>query len=273
MDKIKFEIGGVSLELDKEEVSKAIEAGELKVNSDDIVVYKKEDFETYKTNISNEEYKKGKTAGVEMTIKDAREKYALEFEGKSFDNFAEAFKTKILAEAKVEPSKKIQELEEDKGKLLKNYQTLESEFSTFKSTIQEKEVRGKKDSTLLSFIPQEGLKVSSDIALMALRSKGIDVNFNEGGKAIPTINGEPVKDERTLQPVALDSFIAEQINGLGLIEKPTGGAGGKDEPGGKSAASGYDKFVQEMEANGINRGSEAFNQEMNKRISDKTLKI
>lgn len=273
MDKIKFEIGGVSLELDKEEVSKAIEAGELKVNSDDVVVYKKTDFETYKTNISNEEYKKGKTAGVEMTIKDAREKYALEFEGKSFDNFAEAFKNKILTEAKVEPSKKIQELEEDKGKLLKNYQVLESEFTTFKSTIQEKETKGKKDNTLLSFMPKEGLKVGADIALMALRSKGIDVDFDETGNAIPTINGQPVKDEKTLQPVSLASFIPEQITGLGLIEKPTGGSGGKDEPGGKPQASGYDKFVQEMEANGIDRGSEDFNREMNKRISDKTLKI
>jgi hypothetical protein len=272
MDKIKLNIGGVILELDKEEASKAIEAGELVVNSNDMVVYKKDEFETYKTNISNEEYKKGKTAGVEMTIKDAREKYALDFEGKSFDNFAEAFKNKILTEAKVEPSKKIQELEADKNKLLQNYQNLEGEFNTFKTGIQEKEVKQKKDNTILSFIPKEGLKVGSDIALMALRSRGVDVAFDEGGNAIPTINGEPVKDQKTLQPVALNSFISEQITGLGLLEKPAGGTGGGDEPGGGKATD-YEKFVKEMEANGIDRGSEKFNQEMNKRLSDKTLRI
>jgi len=272
MEKVKINIGGVDLEMDKEEVSKAIEAGELKIEKDDLVVYNKDDFESFKENFAGEEYKKGKTAGTEMTIKSAREKYGVEFEGKTIDNFAEAFKQKILTEAKAEPSKKIQELEQDNEKLRNNYSDLEGQFNTFKTDIQQKETQTKKDTTLMSFMPKEGMKVSSEIAILALKNKGVDVDFDENGNAFPVVNGQVVKHEKTLKPVSLENFIPEQITTLGLIEKKSGGNGGKDEPGGGNESS-YDKFVSEMEANGIDRGSQKFNEEMNKRISEKTLKI
>lgn len=272
MGKVVFKVGEVNIEMEQEEVSKAIETGEVQLNSDELIAYKKEDFEQFKTNLSNDEYKKGKTAGVEMTIKDAREKHGLDFEGKSFDNFTEAFKNKILEDAKIEPSKKIQELESDKAQLLTNYQTIENEFNTFKTNITEKETRSKKDNTLLSFIPDNGLKVDKDITLMALKNKaGVDLGYAEDGSSFITVNGNVVKDEKTLQPVDPNSYISQTLTGLDLIAKKEGGPGGGDDLGGQAGS--YEKFVKEMEANGKPEGSMEFSEEMTKRIKDKTLTI
>jgi hypothetical protein len=274
MDKIKINIGGVITEMDKETVSKAIEAGELSLNVENAIIYKKEDFETFKTNLANDEYKKGKTAGEEMLIKTLKEQTGLEVEGKKPEVFVNAFKTKILEEAKIEPSKKIQELEADKNKLLQNYQTLEGEYNTFKTTVTEKETKQKKDTLLMSFIPDKDLVVDKDIALVALRTKtGIDISFDEKGNPFLVKGGEMIKDEKTLQPIDAKLFIPQQIEAIGLIKKVTGtSSGGSDDFGGAGTSS-YDIFVKEMKNNGIEPGSEKFAVEMNKRIKEKTLII
>lgn len=275
MDKIKMNFGGVIVEVDKEIVSKAIETGEVIIQDDSLVIYEKSSFEQFKTNLSNEEYKKGKQAGEEMPFKyeALKEKYGVEVTGKTLDNFAEAFKAKVLNEARIEPSKKIQELESDKANLLKNYQNLESEFNGFKTTITQKETQIKKDNTLLSFIPDAGLKVSKDIALLALKSKGIDISFDESGKVIPTRNGEPLKDMKTMEPLSLSDLIPMSIKELGLIEDQKGGGNGGGDDTGKGGASNYDRFVDEMKKNGIDEGQLKFSEEMNKRIKEGTLKI
>lgn len=273
MEKIKFNIGGVIIEMDKEEASKAFEAGNIELQSNELVIYKTDDFDKFKTNLAADEYKKGKTAGVEMAVKEAREKHGFDFEGKTVDNLIEAVKTKTLTEAKVEPSKKIQELETNFNNLQKNYTSLETEFNDYKTNISAKETAQKKDNTLLSFMP-DNLKVDKDIALMALKSKaGIDVSFSDTGQPLQTINGEVIKD-KSLEPIVLSKeFMAEQLTGLGLIEKQsTGGKGGGDESGGGAGTS-YDNFKKRMEANNISEGSEEFSQKMNEEMKAGTLKI
>lgn len=272
MGKITFVVGGVNIEMEQEEVSKAIETGKLELSSEELITYKKDDFEVFKTNLSNDEYKKGKAAGVEMTVKDAREKHGLEFEGKSIDNLIDAIKTKTLTEAKVEPSKKIQELESDKAKLLANYQEIETQFSTFKNEVTGKETRTKKDNTLLSFIPKDSILVSQNIALLALKNDGIDADITDTGLFVPTINGQVKKNDKTLEPEGFETIIQERLKALGLIKEKQGGSGGSDEPGGGSAGS-YESFVSRMEANNINEGSIAFSEKMQEEMKAGTLKI
>lgn len=273
MDKVVFNIGGVSIEMGKEDASKAIEAGTLELKSDDLITYSKDKFDTFKTNLAGEEYQKGKTAGVEMAVKDAREKHGFDFEGKTMDNLIDAVKSKTLTEAKVEPNKKVQELTDNFNNLQKNYNNLEGDFNTYKTGVTEKEVAHRKDSTLLSFMP-DNLKVDKDIALMALKSKaGIDVSFNEAGQALQTINGQVQKDQ-SLEPISMSKeFMTDQLTTMGLIEKQsTGGNGGGDDTGGGSGSD-YDAFVKRMEVNGINQGSEKFNETMNAEMKAGTLKM
>jgi len=279
MEKIKITFGGQIVEVEKTAVSEALEAGELKietdkefiVKTDDIITYSKEDFETFKTNHGNAEYKKGKIAGYEMLVKEAKEKEGIEVDGKNFDVFSSELKKKVLADAKIEPTKKIMELENDLKTVRTNYTNLEGEFNTFKEGQLEKETRLKKDNILSGFIPSEGLKVGSDITLMALKTKaGIDINFTDDNKSVITVNGEVVKNPTTLEPVDSKDFIANKLKEMDLISKPNGGAGGSDETGQAKAGS-WDSFVIEMKNNDIEQGTDKFSEEMDKRIKDKTL--
>lgn len=272
---VKLNIGGVVVEMENDDLTKGIESGEIEIKTDDLVVYKSDQFESFKKNLSDDEYKKGKLAGEEMPFKFEvlKEKYGVEVTGKNLDSFAEALKKKTLEEAKIEPSKKIQELEEEKKKLQTNYATLETEFSGFKTTIQEKESRAKKDNTLSSFLPVTGLKVDHDITLLALKTKaGIDIAFDENNTMMITENGIVVKDQKTLMPIEPKSFIESKLQQLDLIQKATGGGGGGDEGGGGQASS-FDKFTKEMETNGVSEGSLKFQEEMAKRIKEGTLKL
>ena len=277
METLNINIGGVIIEMDKSKVSEAIEAGELKIESDkviakteDTVVYKSEDFETFKKNLADDEYKKGKTAGVEIAVKEAREANGLEFEGKTIENLVESLRVKTLAEAKIEPSQKIKDLEKDKQELQGNYDKLTNQFEVFKKDISEKETTQRKNNILTSMIPDEGLKVSKDIALMALRAKSnIDIQF-EGDKALIAINGELQKDDR-LEPIQLTKeYVIDQLRSIDLLEKKSGGSGKGDESGGATAGS-YDAFMKEMADNGKN--ATEVNEEMQKRIKDGTLKM
>ena len=74
---MKFKIGQVEIEIDNEQVSKAIETGELELQSDkliekteDTVIYSKEDFKKYTENIKKEEYQNTKEKAREMAMKD-----------------------------------------------------------------------------------------------------------------------------------------------------------------------------------------------------------
>lgn len=273
MEEIKLKIGGVEVAVSKEDYEKGIEAGELSINSDSIVAYEKDAFESFKENLKKDGYKEGKIAGEEMTIKAGKEKFGLDFEGKTVDNLMAAFKNKVLEEAKIEPSKKIKELEEEKSKLQNNYQELETQFSTFKTSIETEKQQAKKDQAFMSFIPETGLKVDRDVAAVVLKTKGgFDLDFSEDGKPILKKGEQVIKDEKTLNPVNPADYLTSQIEAFGLFEEKKGGRGADDEPG-KGQATDYDKFVKEMEEKGVSRGSQDFQKELNSRMKEGTLKI
>jgi hypothetical protein len=275
---MKFKIGQVEIEMQDEDVSKAIETGELELKSDkliekteDTIIYSKDDFETYTKNIKDEEYKATKVKAKEMAMKTIRDEFGFTFEGYQDEKvFASTVKEKIIEEAKIDPSKKVEELNKDLKLVRENLKTKETEFETFKQSIQQKETRAKKDSIISTLIPKEGLVVSSDITLMALKNKGFDVNITETGKNEFVFNGEVIKDPSTLEATDGKSFVLDKLKEMELISKPGGGNGGDDETGG-GKEGGYEAFVKEMKAQDIEEGTSKFSEEMTKRIKDKTL--
>jgi len=276
---VKINLGGTIVEMEKEAVSSAIEAGELTIETSNLmvldkstepIVYTKDEHEKFIANTEKTIYETNKNTGEEMAVKKFRDDLSLSFEGKTVGNLLEAYKAKIISEANIKPTEKIQELERDLGTLRTNYSGLQSEYDTFKTTITEKETRGKKDNTLLKFIP-DNLIVSKDIALMALKAQaGIDVDFSETGTPLQMINGQLQKD-KSLEPLLLNKdFLTESLKTLGLLKASEGGPGGGDEPGG-GASGGYAAFIKEMESNDTPQGSLKFQEELNKRIAAKTI--
>lgn len=286
MDKIEIVIGGVVTEMDKEDVSKAIETGKIEVVNDDLVTYKKDEFETFKTNLANQEHKTGRLKGIEIYNKKFKEALGVEFDGKSVvdkDGNIDIDATALMISSNLspimekkynsQPNERIQELESDNDKLRENYQGVLNEFNTFKSNQLEKEVRTQKDAKILSFIPENGVIVSNDIAMIALKSKlGFDIEFDENQNILPTVNNVVKKDEKTLQPVDVKKFIIDGLTQLNLIKQSGGGNGDGDDPGGANTST-YDLFVKEMSKRDIKTGSQEFSVEMNKRIKEGSLKI
>jgi hypothetical protein len=275
---MKFKIGQVEIEIQDEDVSKAIETGELELKSDkliekteDTIIYSKEDFETYTNNIKKKEYEDTKEKAEEIAMKAIKNEFGFEIEGyKDVKTFTSSVKEKIIEEAKIDPSKKVEELNKDLKLVRENLKAKETEFETFKQGIQQKETRAKKDSIISTLIPKEGLVVSSDITLMALKNKGFDVNITEAGKNEFVFNGEVIKDPTTLEATDGKSFVLDKLKEMELISKPGGGNGGADETGGGKEGS-YEAFVKEMKAQDIEEGTSKFSEEMTKRIKDKTL--
>lgn len=269
MDKVIFEVNGVPVEVPKEEVSKAIETGKVEVQAENLITYSKDDFDTFTSNLSNEEYKKGKTAGEEMLIKTAKEKNGLDFEGKSFEKYDEALKNKIISEANIKPNEKITELENKFNTLQESYASLETTHNEYKQGISEKQTRQKKDAEILKYIPKDVI-VESDLALMALKQKaGLDVEFSEDGKPILLINGQKAQDNVMNDVLITQDAVLDKLTALNLIAKKEGGRGQGDQVQGKKGS--YEAFVKEMEANEVPMNSEKFQSELNKRLKDGTL--
>jgi protein-disulfide isomerase-like protein with CxxC motif len=75
--------------------------------------YTEESWKTFEANFKKENYEEGKTAGSEMVIKELKKTAGLDFEGKKQDDFLKNYKTKILSDAKINPDKRVTELQED----------------------------------------------------------------------------------------------------------------------------------------------------------------
>ena len=266
-----IDINGVQVEIAEDELSKAVESGKLEIKTN-LVTYKPEDFETFKTNLANDEYKKGRTAGEEMTVKALKQKAGIEIEGKDPDKFLEVFKSNVLEQAKIEPSKKIEELTKDNENLRKTYGELETTFNTFKTEITQKETRAKRDSELLKVLPLEGLKVKQADALDLMKLRGFDVDYDESGKLIPLKNGKVVKDEKLSQPIDIKTFAENALKSLDLFDKPQGGRGESDSDG-KDKPGSFEAFTKEMKNKGVEDTSIDFKEEMQKRIMSGTLSV
>jgi hypothetical protein len=233
-----------------------------------LVVRTEEDFNAYETNIKNAEYTKGRNAGYEMSIKEAREKYQLEFQGKTLENFAEAFKTKVLEEAKVEPNQKITELSKDNETLKKNVIEWEGKYNSLKGEIEMKDFNNEVNSIIMSAIPDNVSLPKRDIEVLFKANYKIE---KEEDRLIVKQNGEVIKNKTTLDPKPLKDVLNDFILERDFVKKAPGR--GSSGSGGNQTSGTYEAFVVEMKEKGVNESSANFQQEMNKRIKDGTLKL
>jgi hypothetical protein len=271
MPDLKININGTEVIVPEVQVTEAVTKGELEIKADTLKVMPVADFDQLTANLKNEEYNKGKVAGVEMSVKEQRESLGLQFDGKTIPNLLDAFKNKILTEAKIEPNKQIEDLQKDKEKLQGTITDWQTKYTGLEQTIQQKDVENNKFTALLSVIPTDGLifdrmKVARDIKL-DLEEKGFKLDI-EAGKTVIKQNGEIVKDE-VRNPITLEKFLPDFVKPYQKVN--SGGAGGSDKN--NNTPGSLDAFTKEMETAGHRIGSVKYNEEMNKRIKDKTLTL
>ena len=227
MDIIKLNIGGQTLDVSKDDITKAMEDGNLSIENEEIKVFKQDDYNTLVGNIETEKYNEGKTAGEQMAVKAVRDEYGLEFEGKTVANFATAFKAKIEADSKIEPNAKVKELTTDIEKLRGNLSEWEEKYNGLQTSVAQEKKAYKVNSLVSSSMPTEGLSIKKDMAT-SLFNMNHEIDFDEAGTAVIKKDGVILKNETTRSPMALNDVVNTFLKDNGLITAPSGGAGGGD---------------------------------------------
>lgn len=270
-DKVKIVINGQVIELPKESITQGIEKGEVTITDENILMFKKEEYETRTKNIEKESYNKGKKDGVEIEWKETKRKLGIDIEGKNGDEIIDAYRVKILADAKVEPNEKIKEHEKTIGQLRVNLTKAETEKNELQISFQKKEKDMKISSILYNTIPDKAVNetfTKNDI-ISLYKSNGFGVDISDG-KEVATFNGEIVKDDKTLEPLSVKTVVEKFVNDKGLIKKEPG-RDDKDKVLIKDQKNTLDAFEKEMKEKGIKYNSPEYISEMKSRIKDKTL--
>jgi hypothetical protein len=233
------------------------------VIADDLETMTKTELTTLKAN----EYKSGKTAGVEMTVKEVKEKHELEFTGKTIDGLLEAYGKKVIADAGIEPTKKVTELE---GKI----KTLQTTVTEQEKKIAEKDTEVEKISTkseLYKHIPlpaEDGPALSQDNIVSLMVAEGYEFK-REGGVLIPYKDGKQLQDKlsnaREVKDVISD-FLTEKKFVKGEAETPTGRGAGDKKPGPKAGK--LSELKKQFQADGKSMLGEEFKAAVDKAVAD-----
>lgn len=223
---------------------------------------------TYEERISNIKSSSA-TQAKEVAVKEIRKSLGLEFEGKNENALIEAVKSKfetIKSEVIKDPEQRYTTLKTDFDKLQGNLMAKENEFETFKTNIEQQNVLNEIKSDFTKHIPDNVL-VSKSTIFTEAKEKGFSFEREEG-KTVVKQNGEVLKDEKTLSPLSIDTWVKTFIN---PYLKPIEGGSGKKDDNPPAKAGSFESFQKEVEKNGWDASK--MNLEMAKRIKDGSLTI
>jgi len=204
--------------------------------------------------------KEGNTIGYDFALKDIKKDFGIELEGKDRKEIVKAVQSKIMSDAKIEPDKKISDLNTSLENLRKQYETDKTNWEN-----QELSYKGKlKDISIMSELQKQmpgelkGLK-SNQFAVLARQEYNFD--FDEDGSFIVKKGKEVLKDkmERPIPPKNILTDFATQ-NGWLSVE----GRGNGDSTGGSSSKfESMNDVMKHMHDNKINPMSDEGQKMMN----------
>jgi hypothetical protein len=215
--------------------------------------------------------KESSSMASEILIKDLRNEFGLDFEGKTKENLTTALKghiDKVKDESIKDPEKRYTDLKSDFEKLQKNFIDKESESQKIKTDMELKEKRNKVLGDVFKFIPENAL-VSKNTIIIEAEQKGFSFDVEEGVTVVKDASGKVIKDETTLSPKSVKDWM--EIFIVPFVPKVQGGGGGGDDKGGGGKAGSFEAFMKEAEKNDWD--DETINQEIMKRTKDGTLKM
>lgn len=196
-------------------------------------------------------FKKGKeegqTVGYDFAMKDLKKDFGLEVEGKDRKAIAKAIQDKIMSDAKIEPEKKVTELNSSLESLRKQYETdksqWENEVGKYKGEMKNISIM----SELIKNTPDvKGLKPNQ---FATLARTEFDFDFDDNGSLVAKKNGEVLKDKME-RPVPVKDILTDYATQNGWTG--TAGRGGGNESGaGSSEFKSINDVYKHMETNNI----------------------
>lgn len=194
--------------------------------ADDLTAFTTAEVTTLKEN----EYKRAKTASVEIAIKDVKKEMGLEFQEKTLKGLIEAAQKKAVDDAKLPADKKVSELTEKLTTLQKTVQEQEKTISDKDQQVQEVKL----GAELAKAVPA-GTSLAPDEVVGLMKLNGYEFKM-EDGKLVAHKDGKPMQDKVT-NPLPVSDVIAEFAKTKKLIADDGGGGGG-DPQGRKKVNNG-----------------------------------
>ena len=223
---------------------------EVELTVNEINMFTNEELETLKKNVSDPEYNKGKINGVEMAVKEAREKFGLQFEGKTIDNLISAYEAKIKKDIDKKPNEVIEEWKTKYNTLKTTYDTEKGGWDTEKGILNTKLNNIDISTTLQADMPKlNGLKPNQ--ATMLFRAE-YDLEKRDN-ILIAKKGGEIVKD-KIGSPLPVKDLFTTFASENGWLKVP--GAGGGDETGGTGKFKDKAEVYNHMRSNNIDPDSD-----------------
>lgn len=227
----------------------------------------------YEERVKNIKDHTSKTAR-EITIKNIRDAFELNFEGKYEENLIEAMKKrdltlqeKIKEEVVKDPEERYKNLLSDFTKLQSNLQLEIEAKENLVKNYADKEKKTKIENDFFNAVPND-LLVSKKTLLIEAEQKGYSLDIVDGITVIKDQKGEILKDEKTYSPLKLESWAKNFATPY--VKQPTGGTGQMDDTQPAKVGS-YEAFEKEAEKKGWTVSE--INEEMAKRIKDGTLTL
>lgn len=223
--------------------------------------------ETELTTLKNNEYDKGKLKGVEMEVKQAKEKLGLDFQGKTIDGLLSAAQKKAVEDAGINPDKRVSELTEKLKTVQQTATQLEERAKAAETTAAAVKLEGE----VLKHMPATTLDAYDVLTLM--KSNGYSFT-NENGVTVVMKDGKKVED-KLANPLPVKDVLTEFATAKKLIaDAGAGGAGdlkGRGAGGGGAAGGKYTKLSEikaDFEKEGKSLNGEEFNAAVTKARAD-----
>jgi len=200
-----------------------------------------------KETVGKESAKNGAKTIMEMEVKALREKHGLEFEGKTIDNLLNAYSSKQIIDAKIEPNKKVDELKLSLENLQSKYETDLDTKSNELQTLSKKLGEYKVNGDLVKHLP-EGLTGIDPNDFMTLAKTNASFEYEDNVLVVK--KGETVLRDKMEKPITPKDYLTEFATTKKWIE--TNGRGGGDEGGkGNGEFKSVNDVMRHMEANNI----------------------
>jgi len=184
-----------------------------------------------KETVGKESAKTGAKTIIEMDVKALREKHGLEFEGKTIENLLSAYANKQIADAKIEPNKKVDELKASLENLQKQYETdlglKSNEVQTLGKKLSEYKVNG----DLAKHMP-EGLTGIEQNDFLTIAKTAVSFDYEDGELVVK--RGDIILKDKMEKPISPKDYLTE----FAMNKKWIGsdGRSGGDEGGNNSGA-------------------------------------
>lgn len=196
-------------------------------------------------NHGKKKYDEGKTVGSEVMLKDLSKEAGFETAIKDSKEFLTQFKTNILDGAKIEPNKKVEELEAS----LESLRGVVTEKDTTINDLQSKITGISVNSKIKEAIPELKEGVNKDDVLTLFKAS---YSIKEDG----VYKGDTLLKDDLQNPLTVEQSMSSFLGGRDWIKKSISGNGGKGKTGGSTGSIGsYSEFQKICESKGWNEGS------------------